>query len=136
MCNLSRGYLVKNPFASQSLPRRGFQSMTGIESVTAAVITLVYCLKSDEIGSIRHTITWIAVTLLANADVNSYCYFNGQRRFIFQETSLHQGPGEFLTGAHRLLILLRTLFGQRLQNESYPCKTDVSRATRASCKAL
>lgn len=92
LCNLGGGYLVKNPFASQSLPRRGFQSITGIESVTAAVITLVYRLKSDEIGSVRHTITWIAVPHLANADVITYCYFNGQWSSIFQETS----PDQFI----------------------------------------
>ena len=104
---LEKGICCKKKFSvCESLPRRALRSKTWIRTAKVAIIiTLVYCLKFDETGSVRHAIKRITV----NTHVISYCYFNGQRSSIFQGYQL--SPKEFLKGEHVLLILRWTWFG-------------------------
>ena len=66
--NFRRGCLVKNASVCVSLPRRALHSMTGVKIVTAAIITLVYCLNFDVTGSVRHAIKRMTVNTLTNTD--------------------------------------------------------------------
>ena len=88
---LEKGICCKKILCLWKSPQTCLALKTWIRTAKVAIIiTLVYCLNSDETGSVRHAIKRITVNILTNTDVISYCYSDGQRSSIFQDTSFHQ----------------------------------------------